>query len=168
MRGVTSIPFPQRQPCEGLNTSTMCSSKFPSLAPNRREQLWSYLFNYWTNTSARTSGGVEQTGMWPLKFRETESCYQTLTSRHRGHMADSHRPVASEICVTEQAQTHNSRLKIVSPGFLAVEAWKVFPSEKTHIFFPTWCRRVDKGGDLYIQECIFCIWIHTCLFLCNV
>lgn len=48
-----------------------------------------------------TSGGVEQTGMWALKFREIDLCYQTY-SRESRHMAGGHvlQLVASEICVT--------------------------------------------------------------------
>lgn len=69
-------------------------------------------------TRPHTSGGVEQTGA--LKFKEIDLCYQTHNSRHCGHMAGGHvfQLVASEKCVTEQADTQQ-RTKYSASGFFS-------------------------------------------------
>lgn len=71
--------------------------------------------------------------------------YHTLNSGLCGHMVDSHALglVASQICVTDRVQTHNSRLNI---GLLVFS-----------------CQELSKRGKIYLKNVIFKRGPPTCV-----
>lgn len=103
------------KPCALISQTQSSHLLSHLLEGSRRERIF---LTGWTNTArSRECAYLEvwnKQGRCHKSLEKIEWCYHILNSGHCGGMADSHALslVASQICVTDRAHTHNSRLNI--------------------------------------------------------
>lgn len=143
------------KPCALISPTQSSSLLSHLLEESRRERI---CLPRRANTACSESVNIRRCGTnREVVAKSSEKAglrYHTLNSGLCSHMAGSHALglVASEICVTDRVQTHNSRLNIGLLFFLlsrTLKAWKVLPPKKRNKY---WAFILKRGSPTCVRH----------------